>query len=77
MSSASRTAKLSCWYSLNRSANSMENRFGVSRVVGKMLRFYTLGRADEAAIDEVLAVEEYVFPFDGADVLQQREVHAC
>ena len=47
------------------------------RVVGKMLRFYTLGRADEAAIDEVLAVEEYVFPFDGADVLQQREVHAC
>ena len=48
-----------------------------ARVVGKMLRFYTLGRADEAAIDEVLAVEEYVFPFDGADVLQQREVHAC
>ena len=25
-----------------------------------MLRFYTLGRADEAAIDEVLAVEEPV-----------------
>ena len=27
-----------------------------------MLRCYTLGRADEAAIDEVLAVEEQVFP---------------
>ena len=34
-----------------------------------MLRFYTLGRADEAAIDEVLAVEEPVFPFDGAEML--------
>ena len=31
-----------------------------------MLRCYTLGRADEAAIDEVLAVEEQVFPFNGA-----------
>ena len=34
-----------------------------------MLRFYTLGRTDEAAYDEVLAVEELVFPFDGAEVL--------
>ena len=37
-----------------------------------MLRFYTPGRADEAAIDEVL-----VFPFAGAEVLPLREVHVC
>ena len=42
-----------------------------------MLRCYTLGRADEAAIDEVLAVEEQVFPFHGANMLQLRAVHAC
>ena len=30
-----------------------------------MLRFYTLGRADEAVIDEILSVEEQIFPFDG------------
>ena len=42
-----------------------------------MLRFYTPGRADEVAIDEVLAVEELVFPFAGAEVLPLREVHVC
>ena len=42
-----------------------------------MLRCYTLGRADEAAIDEVLAVEGQVFPFNGANMLQLRAVHAC
>ena len=42
-----------------------------------MLRCYTLGPADEAAIDELLAVEEQVSPFDGADMLQLREVHVC
>ena len=42
-----------------------------------MLRCYTLGRADEAGIDEVLAVEEQVFPFNGANMLQLRAVHAC
>ena len=42
-----------------------------------MLRCYTLGRADEAAIDEVLAVEEQVFPFNRANMLQLRAVHAC
>ena len=42
-----------------------------------MLRFYTLGRVDETVIDEVLAVGEQVFPFDGADVLPPREFHVC
>ena len=36
---------------------------------------YKPSRAAAAAIDEVLAVEELVFPFDGADVLPLREVH--
>ena len=48
-----------------------------TRVAGKILRCYTLGHADEVAIDDVLAVEEQVFPFDGADVLPLREVHVC
>ena len=30
-----------------------------------MLRFYTLGRAEEAETDEVPVVEEHVFLFDG------------
>ena len=51
------------------SVKRLNNDAAVKRVVGKMLRFYTLGRADEAAVDKVLAVEEHVFPFDGADVL--------
>ena len=34
--------------------------FVSDRVAGKMLRFYTLGRANEATIDEVLAVEGHV-----------------
>ena len=42
-----------------------------------MLRFYTLGRADEAVIDEILSVEEQIFPFAGAEVLPLREVHVC
>ena len=42
-----------------------------------MLRCYTLGRADEAVIDEILSVEEQIFPFDGVEVLPLREVHVC
>ena len=42
-----------------------------------MLRCYTPSRADAAAIDEMLAVEELVFPFAGAEVLPLREVHVC
>ena len=55
----------------------MECRKTLAKVPGEMLRCYTLGPADEAAIDEVLAVEEHVSPLDGADVLQLREVHVC
>jgi hypothetical protein len=44
------------------------------RVLARLLRKYTLSDADQAPVDDVLAVEQHVVPLDGADVLEQGDV---